>query len=206
MKKNLFLISVIALSGCASSVVDYTSPTPPSITKGAIIPNSFEDTWDKLVQKLSEDFFIINNIEKNSRIINVSFTAQHPEKYVTCGTSRRLYIISNEPEEVIYDPASSSNFNIAITRSGVPYSAKVSRRAKLEGRANIYVAPSQNNTKVTVNSKYVLSINITSQLSGGIPLRETHIVDLSTSSPYIGDDMECYSTGKLEKTILDYAL
>ena len=75
MKKTLALLSVLALSGCASSAVDYTAPSPPTVTKGAIIPDNFD--YSKLNSVSTEGREKLNKIRPKtigqaSRISGVS--------------------------------------------------------------------------------------------------------------------------------------
>ena len=203
MKRIIFLAVAIALSGCASTSLDYTAPEPRSITKGVLIDKSFDKVWDKLVEKLSSDFFVINNIEKESRIINVSFTTNTPEKYVTCGKTVRTLNDSDGITEVSYDPAASSSY-VGVNPNGVPFNIK--RNTKMTGRVNIYVAPVGGKTKIAVNSKYLLKVT-QSVIEYGVPNSRTEEIDLSTSSTYIGGNgFSCNATGELERAIIAYAM
>ena len=74
MKKTLTLILILILGGCATSSINYTPPEITKIDNQVTIDEDFEIVWDRLVKNLASDFFVINNIEKSSRIINVSFS------------------------------------------------------------------------------------------------------------------------------------
>ena len=172
----------------------------------------FEDTWDKLVRNLSEDFFSINNIEKASRIINVSFSTQNPGQFVDCGATQRSYTSpSGTKQSYFYNSEDSTQYKTAAP-NGMP--VFVNRKTNLEGRINIYVAPSGNQTDVSVNARFVLKINLSFQgmnqyeIPVGSPLIETLIVDFNTNNPSKSDGNSpgCASNGALEKRILDAAI
>src|SRR3546814_8710634 len=77
------------ISDRSSDVCSSDLPTQPSLTNSRTVNAGFEETWDRLVRNLSSEFFVINNIEKASRIINVSFQTDAPERYVDCGVTHR---------------------------------------------------------------------------------------------------------------------
>ena len=93
MKKiNIVFICLITLSGCATSSLNYSPPSTSYTIKHSVqINEDFEVVWDRLVKNLASDFFVINNIEKNSRIINVSFSASKPTDFVDCGITTRYH-------------------------------------------------------------------------------------------------------------------
>ena len=76
---QLSVIAVLLTSGCVATVPKYSPPlmsgTP---TNEVVLPENFEVVWKRLVKNLSADFFVINNIEKASRLINISFSANQP--------------------------------------------------------------------------------------------------------------------------------
>ena len=94
--KKLSLIILLGIAfvvaGCAAQgTQNYTEPFERDTENQITVPTPFNETWDRLVKNLSADFFSINNIEKASRIINVSFSTQDPGQFVDCGSSRRGY-------------------------------------------------------------------------------------------------------------------
>ena len=181
--------------------------------------------WDKLVKELSKSFFMINNINKESRIINVSFSSNNACNYVNCGhfhvnvkkstinkIGRDFYDLKICESNSYISEDSSKN------QSGIPMPIIClnNRRPKLEGRMNIYVAPEGNGTLVTVNSRYILDIKLKSECDFYAPAGNLVGRNQSESSyecsfdtkkpdqcqPAKGDSFMCYSTGNLEIEIL----
>jgi hypothetical protein len=204
MKKEI-LVSVLALaaSGCATSSINYTPPVAVNIENSKHVNQPFDLIWDRLVKNLSSDFFVINNIDKNSRLINVSFTSQHPSEFVNCGRTTRTF--KNARGENTYDyKAADSTIYTATNASGI--ASNVRRLTKLEGRSNIYVAPEGNGANVTVNTKYVVNVNLTGTPFGGGPAWTANsIFDFSTKQSYSDAVVTCISLGTVESKVLSFA-
>jgi len=180
--------------------------------------------WDQLIGSLAQSFFVINNIEKESRILNVSFSTSQPERYVDCGTSHRDFSYGSTAESYTYNVAESSSFKVASRwgpANNLPVVLAVSRQANLEGRANIYVAPHYDQTIVSVNAKYVLTITTSGAADGynafgtlvqqdRLP-RESSSLSFTTLEPARaqwgpgGEWIECRTRGVLEGDVLSRA-
>src|SRR3546814_4300040 len=78
LKRSAVMAAILLTAGCAAQAdLNYRKPTQPSLTNSRTVNAGFEETWDGLVRNLSSEFFVINNIEKASRIINVSRSEEH---------------------------------------------------------------------------------------------------------------------------------
>jgi hypothetical protein len=223
--------SFLTLAGCATvtpSDFGYAPPGGDSVVKNeSLVSSSFDETWDRLVARLSSSFFVINNIDKASRLINVSFTTEEPQQYLNCGTTTRHFEHLNENRDYSYPVAGSSNFKVVA--KGGPYHnlaivGEIARRVSLEGRINVYVAPvDKSGTRVLVNAKYVMTIHTTGvatqytafgtpNASERIP-DSNHTISLSTTEPTTKDLgtaqqaqlVKCESTGVLESKLLALA-
>jgi len=165
----LFFLIAVSSIGCATPGKSSFKHVPAgtyTFENEKIVQKPFDEVWDGLVRELVKSFFVINNIEKASRIINVSFFTDNPEDYIDCGKTERTFHRSNEHRHYHYDTAASTSFKRAGSRSGGPLAYYVStllvnRQAVLEGRINIYVAPCNGGTQVSVNCRYIWNINIT---------------------------------------------
>jgi hypothetical protein len=226
--RSCFVIFLVCLiSGCVSpgtSEYQYREPGGTGkLPNEAVVALPFSDTWDLLIGHLAKSFFVINNVEKASRIINVSFTTDRPEDYVDCGNSERSFEFNGESQNYKYRTAGSSSFKTAGKwgpYSNLPWVAYMNRKTSLEGRMNIYVAPKENDTIVTVNTRYVFTNHVSGQqqvMNGygnvvqvnPVPDRtdtlsfntgQTGSSDWGTpQEPFI---VKCHSTGKLESDIL----
>lgn len=219
------LVALWVLVGCATqgtSTVNYTPPNVSSVANERMVERPHGQVWDELVGQLSKSFFVINNIEKESRIINISFNSNTPAEFVDCGRTRRTYTQGEKVEVFDYAVADKSFFKHASARQEHPAFANYSfvrREPTLEGRTNIYVAPrTGGGTVVSVNTRYVLSIRVKTQdlaqhVSGNVQLRggpreDTPSYIFNTNKPVVqdiaGTKLVCAGTGRLESEVLKF--
>ena len=95
MKKILSsLIIIILLSSCAVEKKKLTENVgkyvPPNIDdsnfKNSVITNkSFEETWTSVTDFVNNSFFKIENLEKDSGLLTLSFGSKEPENFIDCG-------------------------------------------------------------------------------------------------------------------------
>jgi hypothetical protein len=225
----LLMASVVLMSGCATQGVNTTQRTENTMIKidnEIVVPKSTSETWDILVKELSKSFYVINNIDKESRIINISFSTNSPSDYIDCGHTVRTYTQRDKTETYSYDTAASSSYKAATPRQPNPnfsYYGRARRETSLEGRSNIYVAPDEkdkNSTAVTVNTRYIWTLKMQVQIfaeniNGQTLTTNERIPDYTGTimfntnqkgeSNNTGDKITCFSKGKLEREILDMA-
>lgn len=234
MKRRLICAASVAvfMFGCATSGRSNFSYVPPSTRVGpptseTLVHESFDAVWDRLVGRLATGFFVINNIDKASRLINVSYSSDAPGDFVDCGQSTRQFSFKDESQTYTYQVADSSTFKTAATwgpMRNLPLVGQISRRTSVEGRINLYVAPvSQAATKVTANVKYVLKVTVggfsTAYNAFGVVVNQvpipqsTNDISFSTAeagskewgTPPNADTVVCRTTGKLEESLLEKA-
>jgi hypothetical protein len=192
--------AVAVLTGCASSSVDYQPPASKPVANTKEVSAPFDQAWDALVRQLSSDFFVINNIDKNSRLINISFSSQRPSEFVDCGTTKRTFDNARGKRNYSYVTADSANFAVTNPQK---LAFDISRKTKLEGRVNIYVAPTASGTSLAVNTKYALTVSSTAVNFDGTPGGNgSNTFDFSTKQGYNEQDLSCYAKGTLEQRIL----
>jgi hypothetical protein len=193
-------IVAIGMAGCATSTANYTPPNERNVTNTKLVNKPFDVVWDSLVKELSGDFFVINNIDKNSRLINISFSSQRPSEFVDCGTTARKFTNARGDQNYTYKTADSSNF-VSTNKQGHAFTVR--RNSRLEGRTNIYVAPENSGTNITVNTKYVISVAMTATAIDGRPAgTENFIFDPSTKQSFSNADLTCVALGTIEERIL----
>ena len=83
----MLVIISTSIIGCAGKLQYFPPQTNPTLNNEVTINKSKEDVWKYLIPMLGKQFYVINNLDKNSGIINVSYGGD-PEKYVDCG---RIY-------------------------------------------------------------------------------------------------------------------
>jgi hypothetical protein len=222
------LTCLLLTTSCATAAkvsFQSTDPTQPPVKNEVKIAEPFEVVWDRLVKQLSKSFFAVNNISKDSRLINVSFSSNEPEKYIDCGTAVRTYNKGKTHETYRFSRAESSTFRYAKQAGSNSYfDYLVSQQTSLEGRINIYVAPDASGTTVTVNARYILTSEQqgTYELVGGaleivqqrgvVPKdSKTHAFTTNEQnredwgSPGEPHWITCQSRGTLENEIIDMA-
>lgn len=225
VRKDITLLSITflpLLTGCvtAGGVSSYSTqaPTPVEIQNSILLEDSFGDVWDKLVKELVTKFYVINNIDKESRLINLTFTSDSPEQFVTGGKTERVFEQGGVTSRYSYDPAESSSYVYGYSwgaYNNLPEVAIVVRRTSLQGRANIYVAPDEGSTIVTVNCRYVLTVivsgsyirkNAFGQVMGSGPLQsESWTASFNTNEPTTvswGSAVTFQSIGTFENDVL----
>ena len=207
MKTILVIIVAAFLVACAGKV-DYIRPTavvPPG-SNSKIIDRSRDTVWSTAVPELGKRFFVINNLDKSSGLINISYTGD-PDKYVDCG--RIISFVKNARGERTYNFAgSSAQQSYEIMESGGLFF--IDRRMTLEGRVNLIfeeVSPSQ--TRVTANTRYVVqrtrairaaANNASQTVSDSISFKS------ASSASFPGHESQaaqCAATGALEQEILE---
>lgn len=230
MKYFIIIISsLLIISGCAiqgKNTMNYTAPTPLQVQNEIVVPQPYTVVWDKLVKGLSRSFFVINNIDRESRIINISFSTNAPADYIDCGTNHRTYTQGEKVETYDYEVAKSTSFKIATEHQYDPnfsYYSIMKRDTSLEGRSNIYVAPDEkdkNKTLVTVNTRYIYTArvkgDIYSENWGGmanhimtVPEQTSNVIFNTNKPGELADAggpgilLVCCGKGRLEKEILD---
>lgn len=226
MKKLFFAPAMMLAAACASvtpSTRDYFEASQAPIANSTNSASNFDTVWDGVVAKLSQSFFVINNIDKQSRIINVSFSTQNPERYVDCGRSKRSFSFQEKTAVFDYQVAASSTYKVMTTwNSGsLPAVVTVARSTKLEGRANVYIAPSDTaGTVVSVNAIYIWTVSVDGNVVGynafgapgllnqRLPSEAPTIVNFTTkeggSSGNGEERISCLSNGEFEKSILAF--
>jgi hypothetical protein len=201
-------VACAVFAGCASSTIAYQQPAYPKPPENEIvIAEPFDVVWDRLVKNLSADFFVINNIEKASHLINVSFSSSSPSNFVDCGETNRTFTNASGKQNYTYLTANSSFFTLTNDR-GLAFNAK--RKTSLDGRANIYVALDSGGTLVRVNTRYALSVDISYyQLSGEPAGNQSTSWAFNTREVFHDSEpnsqIVCVSTGFLEQKIIDAA-
>jgi hypothetical protein len=161
--------------------------------------------WKSAVPALERQVFVINNIDQESGLIDLSYSG-NPEQYVDCGQVRIEYS-GNGP--IVFPGARGNQGYQTITPMGGVF--KVVRRMALESRINlIFEEPQPGRTVITVNTRYVLNRDLEAMQIGGPPHHQVrHTVNFNSneaghfpSTQDGGDGLVCKATGGLEESIL----
>lgn len=206
MKKTLTIVATaILLAGCAGKVT-YTPPENSSYANNEkIINQPFEQVWATAIPALSKDFFVINNLDKDSGLVNISYSGD-PQRYLDCGILETE--VSNIHGTRNYRfPGSSAHQNYEVMHEGNLF--YLERKMGLDGRVNlIFEAIEKNKTKATANIRFVVTKDVRiTNAAGGFPQTFSDVISFGANSgatfPGQGDTAtRCISNGKLEQEIL----
>ncbi|MFL9665309.1 hypothetical protein WIX39_000065 [Variovorax sp. AB1(2024)] len=198
------VISLAVIAGCAGKI-DYVRPQAPTAVENTkIINKSRQAVWDAAVPQLGKEFFVINNLDKSSGLINISYSGD-PEKYVDCG--RIISYVKNARGERTYDfPAAKQQMEYEVMTSNLFF---LSRQMNLDGRVNLIfeeVGPEQ--TRVSANTRYVLKLDHTVRDVNGRSVNTSNSIAFNTNTaasfprPENMEAVNCRSTGLLEQDLL----
>jgi hypothetical protein len=223
MKISGIFLAASLVVGCVAPAqfnLTYTEPTPTPIRNTITVNEDFEKTWKKLVSEMSKSFYVINNIDKESNLINLSFSiTDNIGDYVDCGNSRRTFSLKDIRENVSYRVADKSESYASSTTHRAPPNTTYYRQfrsPKLEGRTNVYVAAENGKTEVRVNTRYIWTLKNRAQEYMYMPLYNSHNpvggietsptidpISFNTKTSGSGAEVTCFATGKFENEILD---
>ncbi|HUD00434.1 MAG TPA: hypothetical protein VMR88_18220, partial [Candidatus Polarisedimenticolaceae bacterium] len=121
------IAAILSLAGC--STISYSPPEARSFKENIVTLLVARDPfWKDFVSQLSGQFFVINNLDKETGLINVSYSGD-PEKFIDCGRVR----ISDETEF----PASRGAQSYRQWSALKVY--RIDRQMQLDSRMNIIV-------------------------------------------------------------------
>ena len=144
------LIMTIFLSSCAVEKKNLTENVgkyfPPNIDdsnfKNSVITDkNFDETWTSVIDFVNDSFFKIENLEKDSGLLTLSFGSKEPENFIDCGDFEYTLFFTGEEFKGSY---------IDYVKSGL--------LAVLEAKMNINIQKIDNeSTKISINTNYTFS-------------------------------------------------
>lgn len=210
MKKVLLLLLVctlLALTGCAGKTTITKEPYKQvEVDNSRILNGSIDEVWHAAITGLSKTFFVLDNIERSSQIITLSFALDDPEPYLDCGIITVVTEGGMTGQGTYTFPSTRKYVTLTIA-DGSPHSKPATRTNTLSGRMNlVFTELSKNQVKIATNIRFILD----GKLEGvrfvpigfqGIfqPYTETFSDSCNTGQP----SDKCTSTNKLEQLVLD---
>jgi hypothetical protein len=88
-RKIIVLIIAMLALGCATQGISrhlYYENKPVQVKNEIVVAKPYTQVWDIMVKEIAKSFFVINNIDKESRIINISFSTVLPSEKGIRGT------------------------------------------------------------------------------------------------------------------------
>jgi hypothetical protein len=207
MRYLIFITLSLVMAGCAGKV-DYVRPTAQTGTSSnvKVVERSRDAVWNASVPELGKQFFVINNLDKSSGLMNISYTGD-PALYIDCG--RITSYVKNAAGERTYDFAGAkAQQSYEVMNPNGLFS--FDRRMNLEGRVNlIFEEVGPNTTRVTANTRYVVTRTQTVRgTQNNFPQTRTETISFNSNNAGSfpagagGQGTECVPTGALEREIL----
>lgn len=181
-------VALLLLSACASAGT-YIAPLAAPAPRNAVsVPVRKSEVWRRLVPRLAQQFFVINNVDEPSGLINVSYSGD-PERYVDCGS-------------MIFDGQQVPAARARVHRQTAL--ATVDRTLSLEGRANIIVQElSADSTRVSVTVRYVLASTVEGQALGQATRDDSQTISFDTGGrATFRQGAVCQPNGRFEADVI----
>lgn len=181
----IITISVFLLSCVSASYVAPDTSNPEISNYSRTIDKTFDETWSALVQYAGTTFFQIDNIERSSGLLTLSFGSSNPELFITGGD---------------WSISGARNFDGDYVEYLSLYSD-----ATLNGRMNIVVqSVSEESTRVTVNARYVFtSTDDTGTLSWSFDTGGSDTSRIRNPAMGTGNERTLMPTYRAELSILE---
>jgi len=190
MKKLLSsLVMAILLSSCALEKEKLTENVgkyvPPNIDdtnfKNSVITNkNFDETWTSVIDFVNDSFFKIENLEKDSGLLTLSFGSKEAEKFIDCGDFEYTLFFTGEEFKGSYiDYAKSGLLAVLEAKMNINIRKIDNESTKISITTNYtfstqhalgYYDPKLNQTYSFVSGGYQ-TINVISPIKGSIPTR-----------------------------------
>lgn len=144
------LVVTILLLSCAVEKEKLTENVgkyvPPNINntnfENSVITNkNFDETWTSLTDFVNDSFFKVENLDKDSGLLTLSFGSKEAENFIDCGDFEYTLFFTGEEFKGSY---------IDYAKSGL--------LAVLEAKMNINIQKIDNeSTKISINTNYTFS-------------------------------------------------
>ena len=203
---NLVLAVSVLITGCAHAY-RYTPPSSTqNIQKSVTINEPKDKVWSRLIPALSQSFFVINNLDKESGLINISYSGD-PELFIDCGEIYSL--VDNLAGKRVYQFPAAKAYQEFEVWTDVP--TPVRRKMVLDGRINIVVEQATaEQTRVSVHVRYAVEKRV-SMLTSVVTGYSTQAIwrDSTDSTAFNSGERgtleggtECKCNGELERQII----
>lgn len=203
----LLLAILLVATGCGKMERKYTPPMEYSPVISREYKCSFDKVWRATIDSLSESFWTLDNIEKDSGILTLSCTFPDPTDWIDCGRTRHQAKMPtwNINQDITYDNASKIQALIVVKEDGTAFD-KMLRTVKVSARCNVIVKQKgHDSTTVTINTKYAVIVDY--KFKYGLHFYpSTHDVGFSNRDIGIFEDGEaaiCRSKNTFEAELLN---
>lgn len=222
-------LALVGVSACAipgTSTLSRVGPPEDAVDTERVVSDEYAAVWERLTTALSSGPFVVEEARRGAGIIEASFSAVEPERYVDCGTTTRTYRRGNDRQSYTYPLAAAASYRWAMgtgSHGHLPLTYAIDRDTDLDVRLRIRLVPEDDVTRVGATARYDLSIAVTGdyvlEAANGVPIDEgpivpqTYRVTFRTNQPNVTglgteDDpvwVSCVSKGLVEGQVLEMA-
>lgn len=205
MKSYLFLLAVCVLfSGCAKNITNYTPPQLPTETEQFFIvevDRPVEEVWDAAMQYAADTFFVLDNIFRDSYLINLSYSVDNPAEYIDCGSGEIGCFWGTD--KISYVKVADRSYEFNRTDGNNLFLCRSNNR--LEGRLNILMIPDGASTTIKVKARYIFTNETRCNCTWGsaMPYSEDNSATFDTGSNGSTGNVTCYPKYTLESQVID---
>ncbi len=183
------LVMTLLLSSCAVEKEKLTENIgkyiPPNIDdtnfKNFVITNkNFDETWNSVIDFASNSFFKIENLEKESGLLTLSFGSDEAENFIDCGDFEYTLFFTGEEFKGSYiDYAKSGLLAVLEAKMNINIQKIDNKSSKISIKTNYtystqhalgYYDPKLNQTYSFVSGGYQ-TIDVINPIKGSIPTR-----------------------------------
>lgn len=214
MKKIFVLVMVWCCSviiGCSSKInSNYSQPNEYTESTTRIFNASYDKVWKAAVDSIGKSFFVLENIEKDSGIMSLSFSSKNPSDFIDCGTTVDSGKLHGKDYSLSYSNT-DTHLMKWLTLNDIP--VQCARGLKFNGKSNIIVNKiSTDKTSVNVNTRYIVALTYTCSLPYQVGFNTFYKEQsVNYEMVFTGNErgtfeqggMSCVSKKTLEKNILD---
>ena len=207
MKIVASLLAIALISGCAGEpYIVLNTDTPPSANY-RVIDKPFYDVWERTVQNLGKQSFVIDNLDESSGLINITYSGD-PEKFIDCGNITS-YVNDKQGKHTYDFPGAKAEATYEIVNGGVLF--YVDRKMSVEARTGlVFKVINPHQVKVTANTLYLVQKVVTAKRKdNNFTQRWSDSISFSTrgASSFRNDfnsaaSTVCKPNGELERELL----
>ncbi|HTN94535.1 MAG TPA: hypothetical protein VMJ33_08145 [Gallionella sp.] len=160
MKIFAVLVAIVCISGCArESYVILNTATPP-LASYRVFDESRDAVWDASVLEFGKQSFVINNLDKASGSISLSYSGD-PQRFIDCGNITSH--VKDSKGERTYDfPSTKAQANYEVMAGDVLFN--IVRKMSVEAHVSlVFKQVNPNQTEVTANTVYVVQKDVISR-------------------------------------------
>jgi len=159
----MLVTTLVASTAAEAKLLDggtnYVPPTTSlEVDNAKTFPVSYDKTWKAVVAHLSETSFVIDNIDKDSGLITVSFAMDDAQKAIDCGQWTSWVKNMRGRRDYSFDGAAPYAKYESLDKSTL---MTLERNLSLSGKFNILVTePTEESSRIKVTTRYVPTVKL----------------------------------------------